>query len=191
MISLKDLKLDWWGWYKLYQPTFNKETIYGDLERKESNAVAEAYNSELVSKILEGPTARKLMSDKKTSNPREVIPELYALYLEEKRHPNGKIGVGRDKATQEYLVSERSRALYPLYIAEMANRIKNGPDFGKKTVNEILAMYRISNEVPNYWSWQTIFEPLFDSNTIIQDPEFRRYEGSNTMHGQFTKKSKQ
>jgi hypothetical protein len=172
-----------------YLRQFNLETLTGDIKRDSSNKVFDLYAAELVENILQGPTVQKLMADKNTSNPWEVIPELYALYLEERKHPKGKIGLYEDKLIQQYLVSERVEALYPLYVSEMTTRIENGPDFEKITMNQLLGMHRVCENVPDpYLDWIPICRPLFDSGVLVQEG-FSKSEDGGTGYGLFSKNS--
>jgi len=189
MVSFNGIQVDWSELHRRYQQIFYQETINGDLERNDSNDVEKLYRDELVGKILQGPTAKKLMNDKKTSDPHEIVPELYALFLEEHCHPKEKIGYPSERNTQEYLVSERLSALHPLYFAEMTKRIGNGPDFEKKTFYEICNMYRISDRVPNYFlDFSEICHPLFESGVLTEEG-FTKSNSDGTCYGLFSKKT--
>jgi hypothetical protein len=76
----------------------------------------------------------------------EKIPELYASYVEEGEMRAYCIG-----HFKIYPLSIRTKLekLRPLYIAQMANRIQQGPDFDGKISLDLGDMYRINEWVPN------------------------------------------
>ena len=166
---------------ELYQETFRKETLTGDLEREGSDRVYNRYEGRVLKHIIGGPAVQKLMAEKGTKDPYEIMPELYSQMVHELRSIDVKIKSRGDEVYQSDSLSKVIRVLRPLYIEEMARRIEKGPDFEEKSYWELCKEYRVSSNslnIPDGFDMADIFEILTKRCQISFNPRPMGPEGT-------------